>query len=596
LAEARAAELEMLATSLLASQRATVETALGKGGLSQLPLYRIELAFDPETSRLRGQQQLIVTPSRPIDALHLRIPANADQANVDLHEVKRGEATLLVQERAGGRVTVQLPELAQPGAPIELSLRFSMRVPKDADPGRAVPMDQLFAQAFSLLGMMGGQSPLDMLQNPPGPNSRAATSGSSAVGDLSIDLGGIVSLVGFHPELVRELDGLPDLEPEPALGEPIWGPLANYIVTIVAPPQFEIAGTGRQIGRFPERDGRMRTTRIAAATRGFVLALGKGWKAQEAQAGEVAIRAWSSEKNAEQTRKLLDVARRAIDHYSKSFGAYPWTDFEVAAVPLGQGREALAFPGVVFASPLLTDPEVSDMLAGLVPNSTRTSDGALEFSMAHQIAHQWFRGIVGSNARLAPAVDEGAAVHAALLYVEHRRGSQAAQARQKEQIAGAYRQYRMMSGPDLPLETPLSAYASPAQIIGLLQGKAAAFHVAARKRLGKQAYLAALKRYVAAHLFKEATLDGFTFEATRPLSPGQATAFLKMSNRFLRQAHGDEDIGAPLSPQEAFGLTGLPPEFQEMLEQLFGGMGGMGGLMQLTPIPPGTSGGPDEEE
>ncbi len=569
-AKARQAEIDTIATSLLPKERPRVAKALG--ALGRLPLYRIEVEYAPETSRLRGQLHLVVTPSRPIGALHLRIPANANQANVDLHEVRLGAQPLQMRERQGGRIELQLPALAAPGAPLELSMRFSLRIPRDGEGGRAAPLDQLLLQAFSLLGSSPGTSPFEALQDPFSAASDRAPQEDvpSAAGDLAFETDGVVSLVGFHPELVREQDGVPDTAPEPAFGEPRWGPLANYIVTLVAPPEFEVAGTGRQIGRFPERDGRMRTTRIAAAVRGFALALGRGWQVQEAMAGEVRVRAWSAQKSGGQARKLLDVARRAIAYFSQAMGAYPWTDFEIAAVPLGHGLDAIALPNAVFASPLLTDPDVNQLLAGLIPNSARTSDGALEFAMAHQVAHQWFRGIVGSDGRAAPAVDEGAAVHAALLYVEHRRGARSAAARQREQIAGAYRQYRMMSGPDLPLETPLSAYVSAGQITGLLQGKAAAFHVAAKKRLGRQGYLAALKRYVGRHFFGEAALDDFTFEAARGLSMDGAKAFLKMSERFMRQAHGDEDIGAPYTLGEALGETGLPPEFAAMIEQLLG--------------------------
>ena len=567
-AKARRAELDTIASSLLTRERSRVVKALG--ALDRLPLYRIEIEFDPETSRLRGQLHLVVTPARPLDALHLRIPANANRANVDLHEVKLGARRLALRERAGGRIEVQLPATALPNKPIELSMRFAMRVPKEGDHSRSAPLDQLLMQAFSLLGLLPASSPFGALQSAltqDGDAARAAV--PSAVGNLSVDTGEVVALIGFHPELVREEGGVPDQGPEPSFGEPLWGPLANYIVTLVAPPDFEVAGTGHQIGRYPERDGRMRTTRIAAAVRGFALALGKGWQVQEAMAGQVRVQAWATPRSAEQTRKLLDVAQRAIDHFSKAFGAYPWTNFEIAAVPLGHGLEALALPNALFASPLLSDPQVSQLLTGLVPDAARTSDSALEFSVAHQVAHQWFRGIVGSDGRAAPAVDEGAAVHAALLYVEHRRGAKAAMARQKEQIDGAYRQYRMMSGPDLPLETPLPAYVSAGQVTGLLQGKAAAFHLAAEKRLGRQGYLSAIQRYVGRHFFGEANVDDFTLEATRGLPVEKAEAFFKMSERFLRQARGDEDIGPPYTIEEALAESGLPPEIGAMIEQMF---------------------------
>lgn len=568
-AKARQAELDTIAESLVASERRRVLNALdGRGGMGRLPHYRLEIDLDPDASSLRGRLSLVVTPPRPTDTLHLRLPANANQANVTLGEIALGKTPLSFRERDGGLIDIQLPFVARPGRAIELDMRFTMRVPKEGDAARSEPIGQLLVQAFSLLGMQSGASPFDALRDlqSPAPGQPRAP---ALAGALSINTGDTIVLSGFHPELVRESNGMPDLDPEPAHGEPRWGPLANYIVTVVAPPEFEVAGTGHQIGRFPERDGRMRTTRIAAAVRGFSLALGRGWKRHEAQAGAVQIRVFAPERGGEQALKLLDVSRRAITHFSSLLGPYPWRDFEIAAVPLGHGLEALAIPNAALASPLIADPEVNNLLNGLLPNITRATDSALEFTMAHQIAHQWFRGIVGSDARLAPAVDEGPAMSAALSYVEHRRGAKARIAREKEQITGAWRQYRMMSGPDLPLSTPLGAYTSPGQITGLLQGKAAAFHLAAQKHLGREAYRAALKRYVERHFFGEATLDDFTFEATRHQSPDAAARFLKMSERFLRQTHGDDDIGPPYSLEEALGQANLPPEFSDMLRQFF---------------------------
>ncbi len=569
-AKARQAELDTIAESLIASERQRVLSALDStSGLGHLPLYRLEIDLDPESSRLRGRLSLVITPHRPTDALHLRLPANANQANVDLGEIALGQTPLSFRERDGGLIDIQLPFIAQPGRALELNTRFNMRVPREGDSARSEPIGQLLVQAFSLLGMQPGASPFDALR-PPQATSPDTPRAPSLVGALSINTGDTIILSGFHPELVREANGMSDLGPEPAFGEPRWGPLANYIVTIVAPPEFDVAGTGHQIGRFPERDGRMRTTRIAAAVRGLSLALGRGWKRHEAKSGAVQIRVFAPESSGEQALKLLDVGRRAIAHFSNLFGPYPWRDFDIAAVPLGHGLEALAIPNAVLASPLLANPEVNNLLNGILPNITRTTDSALEFTMAHQIAHQWFRGIVGSDARLSPAIDEGTAISAALSYVEHRRGAKARRDREKEQITGAWRQYRMMSGPDLPLSTPLDAYTSSGQITGLLQGKAAAFHLAAQKHLGRAAYRAALRRYVDRHYFKEAQLDDFTFEATRHLSPDASARFLRMSERFLRQTHGDDDIGPPYSLEEALGQANLPPEFSDMLRQFFG--------------------------
>ncbi len=427
---------------------------------------------------------------------------------------------------------------------------------------------QLMQQAFALLGGLGaGGDPLTDF---------------GAFGRLDRTF----NLAGFFPEIVRSEAGVPDAGGEPGRGDPRWGPLANYTVSLVAPFSMQVAGTGTQIGETPEKDGGKRTTRVAAAVRGVALVVGEGFTEQKATAGKVRVRVVAPKAQAGQAAKMLDLARRAVEHYSSIFGPYPWADLELAAAPLTGGVEALAFPGLILASGLLSDPRTSATMQMFVPNPQKTTDGVLEMSVAHQVAHQWWRGIVGSDFRTRPALEEPLATYSALLYVEKRRGKQAAAQLSKVQVRDAYRTFRMLGGADQAVDRPLDEFRGRSEMLGLLNGKGALYYERLRKLLGDKAFFAALRRYYKESRFEEASSDGVLL-ATASVAPAKAQAALSLYERFMRGKFGDEDCGRPPSLAEMMGAQGMQvdPATSSLLNQLGAALGG-GATVDQPPAPP----------
>ena len=72
------------------------------------------------------------------------------------------------------------------------------------------------------------------------------------------------------------------------------------------------------------------------------------------------------------------------------------------------------FSGIVLESSRLHDPSFEDKS---VPSRV-----LLEATTAHEVAHKWFYGIVGSDQLLEPWLDEGIAQYATLLYYQDRYG------------------------------------------------------------------------------------------------------------------------------------------------------------------------------
>jgi hypothetical protein len=85
--------------------------------------------------------------------------------------------------------------------------------------------------------------------------------------------------------------------------------------------------------------------------------------------------------------KLLDWTTAALKRFSNKVGPYPYPTLSVAEVPFGQGMES---PGLVWIS-------------------QTTSSGSRKFITVHEVAHQWFYGVVGNDQTEQPFTDEAMA-------------------------------------------------------------------------------------------------------------------------------------------------------------------------------------------
>lgn len=108
---------------------------------------------------------------------------------------------------------------------------------------------------------------------------------------------------------------------------------------------------------------------------------------------------------------LTEVSAASMSWMTDRLGSLAWRSVTVAVVPFGRGAAGMEFPGLVLIS---TD--VVDRLDG----------GFGEIVVAHEIAHQWFHGLVGNLSLAEPVVDEATAQYLTYAYWAERHGQEAA--------------------------------------------------------------------------------------------------------------------------------------------------------------------------
>jgi hypothetical protein len=111
----------------------------------------------------------------------------------------------------------------------------------------------------------------------------------------------------------------------------------------------------------------------------------------------VNIRVFGSEEKPEQKKEVLDTAVKALDFFNREFGGYTKKQFDVIIGGLG-----MEYPNVV--------------TVGSIYNSEPVDIDSLKRMVVHEVAHQWFYGMVSNDPYNDAWLDEGFAEIATLLY------------------------------------------------------------------------------------------------------------------------------------------------------------------------------------
>lgn len=558
-------EVQLCLQHLKPAERARAAKALGP--LGELPLYRVRLDVDPLAREVKGQVQVeLHARGGPLKEVFLRVTPNAQGTRVTLSALKANGQDVEPERLEPTLYRLKLEPPVPVGESAKVELALEARVPKASE------------NAGSLLGMMG----------------MAGGGGAADYGAFSAG-SDFMSLVGVVP-LVPPLDAKGQPGPGPtgigdfALYEP-----SHVLATITVPSGWAVHATGAPMGEVPERDGRVRYAFAAGAVRDFPVLVSRGYERSTATVNGVTVESHYAARDAEAGKRVLEYARKALAEYERRLGPLPYTHFRVVEAPLAGGAGGMEFPGLVTVATSLyrgvTDPMSAlgglqglGALQGLLgpmgaqgpfAQLGQSLERTLEFTVAHEVAHQYFAGLVGSDPIHSPVVDESLAQYAALLYYEWVHGKRAAEALRREALVAPYQLYRLSGGVDGPADRPTDGFSGAMEYGALVYGKAPLLHHASRKLVGDAAFLKALRAYVDAYRFKWTCSDCFTRELAKA-SPGKAEALERLRVRWWNEAHGDEDLGVAdlnaLMGSMGMGAMEFDAETKKLLEQLLPGM------------------------
>ncbi len=136
----------------------------------------------------------------------------------------------------------------------------------------------------------------------------------------------------------------------------------------------------------------------------FYIALLKNPKVVEKKIGDITIRVFGVDNRKDLHKDILEVASDAFTYFQDTIGPYPHKQLDIILDELG-----MEYPGVVTASSIYGTPVNEDYLKTIV---------------VHEIAHQWFYGVISNDPYHDAWLDEGIANFASRLFYAQYQGEE----------------------------------------------------------------------------------------------------------------------------------------------------------------------------
>ncbi|MET0385852.1 MAG: M1 family aminopeptidase [Polyangiales bacterium] len=510
--------------ALLDGLRPAVRSSLTASELAafeRLPFYELDLrvADDLASYTLTETLELTNTGKAPLSKLVLRLFGNAGSAAPAI-QVESGtcapRACKLAQPRPSV-IELQLKAALPPGGrtTISLVLRGQLRA---IDSAQTDPLSQGLA---SLTSLLAGEQTSDY--------------GLLSVGE------GIASIAHFYAVLGQQKGGVWVTEEHKSFGDLGASGVSFVHATVRVPHGVSLVTSGRA-SLLPEASDLQGSvfTVDAGPIRDFALVASRVFQQRSRRVSDVDVRAFFLADDADGGGRVLDTAASALEVFERRFGPYPFRELDVVEAPLIGGAGGCEFSGLVTVASMLYRPLALDLgKLGLGPGF---AGSPLEFTTAHEVAHQYWYGLVGSDSRTHPFQDESLTQWSAQLYFEERFGADRAQRETEAQVGMNYRVMRMLGQADAPVDRPVDAFATPIAYAGLVYGKGAYLYPALRAAVGERAFFEALQSYARQYRFQTAGPSAL-FDRLGETS-GRAGEVRALTQRWLAQRHGDEDLAS----------------------------------------------------
>jgi hypothetical protein len=289
--------------------------------------------------------------------------------------------------------------------------------------------------------------------------------------------GPVIALSDWFPILAGWENNDWVVSPVLTIGDAVVSNSALYRVDISLPDAWKMASTGSEIST-NSAAGVTTHHYVSGPVRDFAVAASPSFTVQEEQVNNIRIRFWGLPDTENSWAKALSVAKNSIISFSKQFGVYPYSELDIVTVPL-QNADGDEFPGLVFTR------------SGLYINNGSSSYFSTVIS--HEISHQWWYGVVGSDVLNSPWQDESLATFSALLYFDQYSPSE---------YAGMLTYYNQRlsdfekTNGKMPVSESVSDFSNNDRAYTIIiYFKGSLFLVELRKKLGDELFFKALQTY-----------------------------------------------------------------------------------------------------
>lgn len=206
---------------------------------------------------------------------------------------------------------------------------------------------------------------------------------------------GVFIAPSFYPMVPRFVEGNWQVDDPPYGGDTTNSDTAFYDVRITSPAEFELAASGVEIERLENDDGTRTQRFVTGPVRDFAFAVGP-FQRSTRTAGDVTLVGWVLLEHADDNLPMLRAAAAQMLALDGLVGAYPYQELDLVDAPEAFG--GIEYPGLVYIGTVGTSWLIEPTV--------------------HEVAHQWFYALIGSDQLIEPWLDEAAASYAEVIYYE----------------------------------------------------------------------------------------------------------------------------------------------------------------------------------
>jgi hypothetical protein len=408
-------------------------------------LYSIEMEIFPEKSSLIGQMKVRYTnqESLPLDELVFRLFANDE-------------------DRGGSLDIVAVTIDGQSAKPSYFAEGTAMRLPF------ATPLP-VHASVEVLIDF----------------HVTVPTSPSEGYREF-VNREGIMTLAGFYP-LIPAFDGDGwSVDVAPSYGDVVYADSALYRVEVTLPRSLIAVATGVLSQQAVDYERQTKSLLfVSGPAREFNLAISPDFQSRSQRVGETDVRVYFKPAGRTAAGRVLRVAAESLGVFNELFGIYPYVELDLVETPTRAG--GIEYPGLIVLNQDFFKGELSERM---------------DWVVVHEVAHQWWYGVVGSDQVNEPWLDEALTNYSTWLYFERTVGEPLA-SQLLEQVFREPAAKAKASGQDMPIDLPVQRY-TPENYSPIVYGKGSLFFHALREQVGSETFLTILRTYLEQYLHKNA--------------------------------------------------------------------------------------------
>jgi hypothetical protein len=468
--------------------------------------YRLSATLDPVQHRVVGQVQIefVNTSQRALGELYLHLYPNAFESDrtVFIREgggnirgktlAQRGRIEILRLTSEDGadllagaddelipgdhtQLRVPLPRTVQPGERFGLSARFRTTLPE-------IVARSGYAGDFHMLGQ-------------------------------------------WFPKLAKlEDSGAWASFPYHGLGE-FYADFADYELTLRVPRAYVTAAGGVRVESRDE--GAFRSDRfVAENVHDIAAACYPAFERTQARAGSIAIEVYAPHGYGAAAQRQAQLLAAGVRYFSAAYGEYPYPQLTAVIPP----RAASGAAGMEYPTLLLSGGPWWALPPGL-------PDPSHDVIAIHELAHQWFSGMLASDEVALPMLDEGLAQWSSLEFLR----SHYRPAIDPFDLEEATFLFRGLPAPSSLLPADQYRYENLARAVYLRPARV--LHDIER-RYGRPKLMAAMRRYAVSQRFRHPGLQELYAAFDAEFGPGFAARELEPG------LSGERDL-APTGPARA---------------------------------------------